>query len=90
MSAKPGWRRLTIKGNESCWDMLARVFDVAATHGGFDPNRLQAQFDSAVSEGTKNLQMLEDQAEREAQPSEGETEQKEPVQDLKAKTATAR
>ena len=39
---------MTIKGNESCWDMLQRVFDLAATHGGFDPSTVQAQFGSAI------------------------------------------
>ena len=59
---------MTIKGNEPCWDMLQRVFELAATHGGFDPSTLQAQFGSAVVEGNKNLQMVEKAAERQADP----------------------
>ena len=60
---------MTIKGNEACWDMLQRVFELAATHGGFDPSTLQAQFGSAVVEGNQNLQLEETVADREASPS---------------------
>ena len=72
---------MTIKGNETCWDLLQRVFDVAAVHGGFDPSKLQAQFGSAVADGNnvvKNLQLDETVAERDAEPSDEEHEQKEP------------
>ena len=64
---------MTIRGNEACWDMLQRVFELAATHGGFDPSTLQAQFGSAVVEGNKNLQLEETVAERQASanPSRG-------------------
>ena len=60
---------MTIKGNESCWDMLQRVFELAATHGGFDPSKLQAQFGSAVVEGNRGLQLEETDAERQASAS---------------------
>ena len=69
---------MTIKGNETCWDLLQRVFDLAAIHGGFDPSKLQAQFESAVADGNKNLQLDETVAERDAEPSDEEHEQKEP------------
>ena len=72
---------MTIKGNESCWDLLQRVFDLAAIHGGFDPSKLQAQFGSAVADGNRNLQLEETVAERDAEPSDEESsepEQKEP------------
>ena len=69
---------MTIKGNESCWDLLQRVFEVAAVNGGFDPSKLQAQFGSAVVDGNRNLQLEETGAERDAEPSDEEPEQKEP------------
>ena len=50
---------MTIKGNESWWALLQRVFDLAAIHGGFDPSKLQAQFGSAVVDGNRNLQLEE-------------------------------
>ena len=78
VSSKPGWRRLTIKGNESWWALLQRVFDLAAIHGGFDPSKLQAQFGSAVVDGNRNLQLEETVAENDAEPSDEEPEQKEP------------
>ena len=69
---------MTIKGNESCWDMLQRVFELAATHGGFDPSKLQAQFGSAVVDGNKGLQLEEPVAETDAEPSDAEPSGQEP------------
>ena len=65
---------MTIKGNESCWDMLQRVFDLAATHGGFDPSTVQAQFGSAVQPpggfDPRGLEMPEPAAETDVDASE--------------------
>ena len=63
---------MTIKGNESCWGLLQRAFDLAATHGGFGPSRLQAQFGSAVVDANRDLQLEETVAEKDAELSEQE------------------
>ena len=61
-------------GNPKCWDVLHRVFDLAATHGGFDPSKLQAQFENSVD--TDKFEELED-AKRDAPASDEEPEPEE-------------